>query len=126
MAIFESLQDCGGSFDLIASVVMPDHVHLVIRLNEVSLTRANQDFKSRSAISINPVLSQSGQLWQPVSFDHKFRSDEDLAPILSYMWNNPSTPGENFRCRKEEWLWFKSIVTEDVDYPEWLRKNPLR
>ena len=64
-------------------------------------------------------------IWQPVSFDHKFRADDDLAPILSYMWNNPEVPGQHFRCRKEEWLWFKSMVTLDVEYPEWLRKNPM-
>jgi REP element-mobilizing transposase RayT len=123
--IFKSLQQCDASVELIALVVMLDHIHLVIRLKSGSLTTAIQSFKSRSAIAINKVIPRSGPLWQPVSFDHKFRADDDLAPILSYMWNNPEVPGQHFRCRKEEWLWFKSMVTLDVEYPEWLRKNPM-
>jgi putative transposase len=123
--IFQSLQECHEVFELIAWVVMPDHMHLVIRLKEESLPLAMRALKSRSAIAVNRCLKRKGQLWQPVSFDHKFRSDEDLGPILSYTWNNPPPPGKNFRCRKEEWLRFKSMVTQEVDYPEWLRANPM-
>jgi putative transposase len=123
--VFETLQLCSEDFELIASVIMPDHVHVIIRLGNVTLSRAIQVFKSLSAIAINRKLDRKGPLWQPTSFGHKFRGDYDLAPILSYLWNNPEIPGQNFRCRKAEWLWFKSTVTQDVEYPAWLREHPM-
>ena len=80
-AVFDSLMKCDGIFDLVASVVMPDHVHVILRLREDSLTHAIQVIKSRSAIAVNRVLNRKGPVWQPTSFDHKFRKDEDLFPI---------------------------------------------
>ena len=123
--VFEHLQHSQNTFYLIASVVMPDHLHMVVQLLSEGLSKAIQVFKSRSAISINRSLRRKGALWQTGFYDHKFRSDEDLAPILNYMWNNPETSGSNFRCRKEDWIWFKSVVTEDVTYPAWLKDNPM-
>ena len=124
-AVFDSLMLCASKFNLTASVIMSDHVHVVIQLEDDSLTRAIQAFKSRSAIAANRILNRSGQVWQPTSFDHKIRKDEDLFPILLYMWRNPDPSGLNFRCRKEDWLWFKSMVTKDAEYPSWLKEHPM-
>ena len=123
--IFENLQLSWKRFELIASVVMPDHVHLVIQLHDRNLSQPMQVFKSRSAIAINRMLNRCGPLWQAGFLDHKFRSDEDLAPILIYMWKNPTIGGRNFRCRSADWLWFKSMVTKDLEYPLWLRNHPM-
>ena len=111
--------------DLIASVIMSDHIHFIIKLKNDQLTSAIQEFKSKTAIRINRLLARKGPVWQSGFFDHKFRDDDDLAPILLYMWNNPNPPGRNFRCNRSDWLWFKSMVTQDMDYPGWLRDNPL-
>jgi putative transposase len=124
-AVFDQLREKENGFELIASVVMPDHLHLLIELVTGDLTRAIQVFKSRSAIAINKQLNRSGAVWQPAFFDRKLRNDDEVAPVLSYMWNNPKQPGMYFRCRNAEWLWFKSMVTQDISYPEWLSKNPV-
>jgi len=111
--------------ELIASVVMSDHVHFVIRLKNPCLSKAMKTFKGRSALIINRSMERKGQVWQRGYFDHKFRDDEDLAPILLYMWNNLNPPGKYFKCNLADWLWFKSIVTKDVEYPTWLSGNPM-
>ena len=108
-----------------ASIVMEDHIHFVAALDERTLGAAIGAFKGASSRAINKHLERSGALWQRGFFDHKFRSDDDMAPIFHYMWNNPRTPGDKFRCNKEDWLWFKSMVSADVEYPQWLRLNPM-
>jgi putative transposase len=104
---------------------MPDHLHILIELLTGDLPKAIQRFKSRSAIAINKQLGRNGAVWQPAFFDHRIRNDNELGPVLNYMWKNPEIPGLNFRCRKQDWLWFKSEVTEDLSYPEWLSRNPM-
>lgn len=123
--IFDELRNNVESMELRASVVMPDHIHLVARLEEPNLSKCVGGFKGRSAKQINDLLNRSGPVWQRGFFDHKFRSDEEMGPILHYMWNNPRNPGINFRCNKEDWLWFKSLVTKDLTYPAWLLDNPM-
>lgn len=123
--LFETLNTHQSSFDLIASVVMPDHIHFVLLLNHSKLGQAIKIFKGKSGIEINRILSRSGQIWQKGYFDHKFRSDDDLEPILNYMWNNPETPGRNFRCNQDDWIWFKRMVAKKFEYPEWLKAHPL-
>ena len=121
--IFDCLTNQKNDFDLIASVVMPDHIHIVIRLLSDDLSKALQAFKSKAAISVNRHRKSSGKIWQKGYFDHKFRSDDDLGPILKYMWSNPSVHGKNFRCNKEDWKWFKTVVKKDFEYPAWINKN---
>jgi putative transposase len=118
--IFDSLINQSDEFDLIASVVMPDHVHVIIHLLNNNLSKTLQTFKSKSAIAINRNRKSSGRVWQKGYFDHKFRGDEDLGPILKYMWNNPSVPGKHFRCNRLDWKWFKTVVQEDFEYPIWI------
>lgn len=123
--IFEQLIDSKTLFQLIASVVMPDHVHLVFRLKEKSLSQVMQKLKGRIAIAVNKRLGRTGPLWQDGYYDHKLRSEEEIGPILHYMWNNPEIPGMHFRCNRDDWLWFKSKVTKDTSYPKWLSEHPL-
>ena len=94
---------------------MPDHLHCIIRLNDSDLGRSIKAFKGKCSLRINRFCNLSGSLWQKGYFDHKFRSDEDLGPILSYLWNNPEIPGTNFRCNRDDWVWFKSLVINDVN-----------
>jgi len=123
--IFKSLTDMKDVFNLIALVVMPDHLHFIIKLKERTLAECIQMIKGVTAFKIIQCRNQKGSVWQRGYYDHKFRTDDDLGPILHYMWNNPNPPGTHFRCNKEDWIWFKSIVTEDINYPTWLSEHPM-
>jgi hypothetical protein len=81
--------------------------------------------RGRSARTINLQLRRSGPLWQRAYFEHALKPDESLQPVLHYMWHNPARPGHRFRCRAEIWHWFKSCVTTDVSYFDWLSRNPM-
>jgi putative transposase len=83
--IFKCLQEENELWELIASVVMADHIHFIVCLKIPSLSEGMKTFKGRSAAIINISLERKGPVWQSGFFDHKFRDDEDLAPILLYM-----------------------------------------
>jgi REP element-mobilizing transposase RayT len=72
-----------------AIVVMPDHVHLLLRpLRDENgwpfpLVDILQCFKGATAHRINKLLGTSGPLWEEESFDHILRSDESLKESAS-------------------------------------------
>ena len=87
-----------------AWVLMPDHIHWLLRLRDRSLARCVQAFKSRSAHSINVARGTSGAVWQAGYYDHRLRGDEDLRVQARYVVANPLRRG---------------LVTRIEDYPHW-------
>ena len=88
-----SLHEQGYVISL-AWVVMPDHLHWLIQLNERwSLTTVVKTLKARSALSINRHLCQHGSLWQRAYYDRAARKDEDVRQIARYIVANPLRAG---------------------------------
>ena len=96
--------------ELDVSVVMPNHIHGIIILNEsVGATHASPlrnargigqvpgslsaivgSFKSASSRRINQLRGTPGTpVWQRGFYDHVIRNDEDLARIREYIATNP-------------------------------------
>ncbi len=90
--VLEALGYCASAlgFDLIAYVIMPEHVHLVVQPrggHNVSDFMAS--FKKYSARRINQTLSRAGAVWRPEFFDHILRQDEHLGRLVDYIHDNP-------------------------------------
>jgi putative DNA methylase len=65
----------GKRYRLIAWVVMPNHVHLLLRpLENEHLSEILHSIKSYSAQESNKLLSRKGQFWQRESFDRYIRN----------------------------------------------------
>ncbi len=104
-AIFEELllNEHGSSCDLKAWVVMPNHVHILVRmLPGHDLAGLIKRIKGISARRINQLLDREGTLWQPDYFDRYIRDGKHYSKTLSYIENNPvisklSDKIENFR-----------------------------
>ena len=69
--------------------IMPDHLHLIIRIQEV---------KEGQATSISRVVSQlkgyvskciGRGVWQKLYYDHVIRNREDYNECASYIYSNP-------------------------------------
>jgi REP element-mobilizing transposase RayT len=92
-------------------VVMPDHVHLLLRpLRDEDgwpfpLLDILQCLKGTTAHRINRLLRTSGPVWEEESFDHVLRSDESLRAKCEYIRQNPVLPGLVRRCEDYRWLW---------------------
>lgn len=95
----------GQRFDLLAWVIMPNHVHVVVRpLGKWTLSKILQSWKGFSAHEANRRLDRVGKsFWQPESYDHLIRNDEDLHRCCHYTTMNPVNAG---LCRSaEDWRW---------------------
>lgn len=75
-------------------VVMPDHVHWLLRLNEgQDLSAAVQKARSLATRNIRQLVGYESFAWQPGFFDRALRRDEDIAAVARYIVANPVRAG---------------------------------
>ncbi len=80
----------GERYELIASAVMPNHVHVIVHLHPgEDLSKVLHSWKSFSAKEINKVTGKSGSVWQDESFDRIVRSQAHLETLVCYVEENP-------------------------------------
>jgi putative transposase len=91
-------------YELLAWVVMPNHVHVLIRPRVgIPLAKIVQSWKARTARRINDVLGRSGPVWQSDYFDHYLRERDSDESFIAYIHDNPVKAG--LAQRPEEWRW---------------------
>ena len=74
--------------DTLAFVVMPDHLHWLLQLGELSsLSETVRLYKAR----ISLLLGRG--IWQDGFHDHAVRAEENLADVARYMVANPLRAG---------------------------------
>ncbi|MFN3410495.1 MAG: REP-associated tyrosine transposase, partial [Limisphaerales bacterium] len=95
----------GDRYELSAWVVMPNHVHAVVRpLGDRSLSKVLQGWKSYTATVLNRLLARPGRpFWQTESYDHLIRDDADRERCCHYTVMNPVNAG--LCARPEDWRW---------------------
>jgi REP element-mobilizing transposase RayT len=82
-------------FDLISYCIMPNHLHLVLEMEEkgknevMPLTNMLRRFKSYTALKANRLLGRQGAFWQAESYDHVVRNNKELQRIIKYVIYNP-------------------------------------
>jgi REP element-mobilizing transposase RayT len=89
---FRSAQEQGWANSL-AWVVMPDHFHWLIELQQCSLSELMQKTKSLSTRLVNMSSGRRGSLWQQGYHDRALRRDEDLVRFALYVVANPLRAG---------------------------------
>lgn len=86
-------------------VVMPDHLHWLLRLNgDTALEGAVRRLKGGAARAITQATSHTAPIWQPGFHDHAVRRDADLRALARYVIANPLRAG---------------LVERIGDYPLW-------
>jgi REP element-mobilizing transposase RayT len=76
-----------------AWVVMPDHFHWLVQLEQCTLAQLMQATKSRSTLTLNRALNRKGAFWQTGYHDRAIRDGEDLLPFARYIVANPLRAG---------------------------------
>lgn len=80
--------------ELAAVVIIPNHVHLIVRpLGENLLETYLQRRKRHTAREINRLQERRGRVWQEESFDRIVRDTEHLWRCLQYIGRNPGKAG---------------------------------
>ncbi|MGD0348965.1 MAG: helicase C-terminal domain-containing protein [Verrucomicrobiota bacterium] len=75
-------------------VIMPNHVHVVVRPVQGNLLKdIAHSWKSFTAHKLNEMLGRTGQLWQDESFDCIVRNALQLEKIGFYIRENPPKAG---------------------------------
>ncbi|ART81799.1 transposase [Oceanisphaera profunda] len=91
--------------DSLAWVIMPDHLHWLMQLNETaSLSSVLKRFKGRTTSVVNRHLQRTGALWQKGFNEHALRKEEDIKQIARYIVANPLRA---------------NLVSKVGDYPLW-------
>jgi putative transposase len=80
--------------DLYAFCLMPDHLHLLLGPREAchSMLTFVDRFKGKST-NLSWKHGHNGKLWQPRSFDHLVRRNEELRSVAEYILGNPVRKG---------------------------------
>ncbi|MOA38930.1 Transposase IS200 like protein [compost metagenome] len=90
---------------MLAWVLMPDHVHWVLRLGiGEQLASSVGRLKSASSRRVNACQGRQGPLWAGAFHDHALRREDDLRAIARYVVANPLRAG---------------LVRRVGDYPFW-------
>ncbi len=78
-------------YELVCLCIMPNHVHVLFTLLEKSrpINKIMQSIKRHSALQINRYLKRQGSVWQPESYDHVIRDEDEYFNIIRYILNNP-------------------------------------
>ena len=92
-----------GFYDLLAWVVMANHVHVLLR-PLIPLQKALMNIKSGSARAANAALGRTGKpFWQDESYDRWVRNDRERNSIVRYIHFNPVAAG--LVTEPEQWPW---------------------
>ena len=103
-----------GRWKVRGTVIMPDHVHLPIRLDAGQLADAIRVWKG----ALTPALRTEHLSWQPSFYDRRLRPEDNRINVVRYMWSNP------YRAKllKPDEAWPGWWADEEV--ARWLGKTP--
>ena len=88
-----------GDSQLLAWVLMPDHLHLLLQLGaRDSLPSAVGRIKSRSAKAVKRATACHGAVWAKGYHDRALRREEDVRTVARYIIANPLRAGLARRC----------------------------
>jgi menaquinone-specific isochorismate synthase len=86
----------GARYQLLAWVVMPNHVHTVVRLlSGWTIDRVLHSWKSYTSKKCNGALGRTGPFWQEEYFDRSIRDRKHLERTMTYVERNPIKAGLN-------------------------------
>lgn len=109
----------GTKYSLWAYVIMSNHVHVLLKPDEVWGKRFNRDeigkaqyekgplsailhsLRSYTASEANKILNRTGKFWQREAFDHWVRDNDEFRRIIYYIEHNPVKAG--LVKRSEDW-----------------------
>ena len=103
-------------FDVIAWVILPDHLHIIIDSRNDDISRIVQRIKmSFAAYYRKANRMSSGRVWQNRFWDHIIRNDGDMGRHVDYIHYNPVKHG----LAKSPFEWEHSSVFQFYPKKDW-------
>ncbi|UUY08076.1 transposase [Pseudomonas sp. J452] len=82
-----------GMAETLAWVLMPDHLHWLVQLQDVELSELMRRLKSSSSRAIKRTTLLKEPVWQSGYHDRALRRDEDIRLVARYVVSNPLRAG---------------------------------
>jgi putative transposase len=82
-----------GEFLLHDFVVMPNHIHLLLSIDETHIGRAMQMVKGGFSHALGQTGLKLKAVWQPSYYEHRVRDAEEYVRMRSYIHQNPVRRG---------------------------------
>ena len=79
----------GSRYELLAWVVMPNHVHVLVRTWQTPLARVMQSWKRFVAREVNKLLGREGAFWEREYWDTYMRDEDQAVKARRYTEQNP-------------------------------------
>ena len=101
MIVQQSIEDIPKHYSSVSvnhSVIMPNHIHLLLQIN------TDADGRPMAAPTISTVINQTKgivskkagfSVWQKGFYDHVIRSEQDYLDVWNYMEGNPGKWSED-------------------------------
>lgn len=109
----------GKTYRLQAWTVMPNHVHLVVDVWELPLSKLLHLWKGASARAANLALRRRGHFWEREYFDTLIRDEAHLGRAIRYTEVNPVkawlTP------ERKAWQWSSARWRDEYERLPWQR-----
>lgn len=107
------IQENEGDLKLISGTLMPDHLHLIIRLSRVlTISQVVAKFKTKTRDMVP---------WQRNFYEHRIRPDENEESYGFYVFMNPYTA--ELIDLNQLWPWWKRWRTTPYDFESALEEQ---
>jgi REP element-mobilizing transposase RayT len=101
----------GERYDLLAWVVMPNHVHALFHLSDTPMSEIVESWKKYTATKANRLLSRRGAFWEADYWDTFMRDEAHQLETRRYIENNP--PSAGLARSPQEWLWGSARLRDE-------------
>jgi putative transposase len=112
----------GQHYELLAWVVMPNHIHVLVQIRETPLASVIKTWKGRIARAANQLLGRQGSFWEGEYWDTYMRDDKQLTKARCYTEQNPVKAGL-VRMAKD-WPWSSARFRDE--YQKLILPSPER
>ncbi len=103
----------GQCFNIIAWVIMPNHVHILLKIGKVPpIEKIVQNWKKFSANKINKLLNRQGHVWQADYWDRAIRNKRHFIYTLEYIKKNINSGGVKWFFREDAFECYKMLNSE--------------
>ena len=101
----------GRDYQPRAWVVMPNHIHVLIKIESTPMARIVECWKSCTARQANRVLGRQGQFWAEDYWDTYMRDTTHEEQTVAYLESNPVKVG--LAPETKAWLWSSARLRDE-------------
>jgi putative transposase len=115
-------------FEIVAIVVNPDHIHMIIKPDNISdypkiIGTLKKSFTQISKIEHTVNNNRESDIWQRRYWEHTIRDEQDLYKHLDYIHYNPVKHGLVKSPKEWEYSSFKKFVEMGLYEENWCNFN---